>query len=194
MPSHPSTAEFTSASMIILVADLSGFARQFSSHSDSEMVAFLDRFYSMAQAVVDDHGGQVIKFMGDAILCAFPPEAASEAVSAAATMGRAVEEMVEASGMGISFGANIHLGDVIGAELGSGASRRFDVIGRTVNQAFLLGRGGGIRLSERVYRKLPSAERAPWQKRKPPALYVLADSGEPYTGLGKTPNQNAQRW
>jgi hypothetical protein len=63
-----------------------------------------------------------------------------------------------------------------------------------VNQTFLLGRGAGIRISEPVYRKLPSAERTPWIKNKPPAVYVLEAAGEILGGMGKTAAENAARW
>jgi class 3 adenylate cyclase len=70
-------------------------------------------------------------------------------------------------------GLSVHMGPAVEAELGTGSSRRSDVIGRTVNQTFLMGRGSGIRISEPVYRKLPSGERAPWSKNRPPAVYVV---------------------
>ncbi len=53
-------------------------------------------------------------------------------------------------------------------------------------------------MSERVYRKVPSGERTPWDKRRLPAVYVLEDAGEPYVtdmrGSRKGPAQNAERW
>ncbi len=115
-------------------------------------------------------------------------------MSTAVAMRQAAAHLAEDVGLDFSLGANIHFGEVIATELGTGPGRRYDVVGRTVNQTFLLGRGGGIRLSERVYRTLPSGERSPWEKRKPPAVYVLGESGEPYEALGKSPSENAQRW
>lgn len=194
MASHPSAAQFPSAPMILLVVDLTGYARGFLSRSDSEMAGFLDRFYRMAEDVIQEQGGKVIKFIGDAVLSVFPPDAASEAVVAAATMRQAAATLADDIGLDLRLGANIHYGEAVATEFGTGSSRHYDVIGRTVNQTFLLGRGGGIRLSERMYRKLPSGERSPWKKRKPPAVYVLDDSGEPYAALGKSPSENAQRW
>jgi hypothetical protein len=79
-------------------------------------------------------------------------------------------------------------------EFGSGPTRAYDVIGRGVNQTFLLGRGTGIRISEPVYRSLPSAARSPWTKHKPPAIYHLAEPGVLLGGLGKDPAANTVRW
>ena len=186
--------QFTAAPTIVLVADLTGYASGFRSHSDAEMAAFLDRFYRMIDDVIEKHGGRVIKFMGDAVLSTFPPEDATDAVAAAVEMQHHAGYLAEDVRLDVRLGANIHLGDAVAGELGSGKSRRPDVIGRTVNQTFLLGRGGGIRISERVYRKLPSGDRTGWEKRRPPVVYVFGDSDEAYSALGKTPSENALRW
>ena len=194
MDSQPTVAQFPSAPMIILVVDLTGYTRGFHTHSDSEMAGFLDRFYRMVEHVIQEQGGKVIKFMGDAALTAFPPDAASEAVRAAVAMRHASDALADDVGLDFRLGANIHFGETVASEFGSGESRRYDIIGRAVNQTFLIGRGGGIRLSERVYRKLASEERSPWEKHKPPTVYVLDDSNEPYAVFGKSPSENAIRW
>ncbi len=194
MAPHPVPAQFTLAPTIVLVADLTGYTRGFRSHSDAEMASFLDRFYRMSAHVIEEKGGRVIKFIGDSVLSTFPPEAPSDAVSAAVEMQHEAALLADDVGLDFRLGANIHLGDAVAGELGYGTSRRHDVIGRTVNQTFLLGTGGGVRMSERVYRRLPSDERTPWEKRKPPVVYVFGESDEPYAVFGKTPSENALRW
>lgn len=194
MPSGTTSGGFSTSPLTILVADLTGFARGFHSRSDSEMASFLDRFYRMGALEIEGRGGRVVKFMGDAVLATFPPDAVSAAAAAVVAMQRAASELAREAGLECALGANIHWGEVIGAELGEGDSRRFDLVGRAVNQTFLLGRGRGIRMSERAYRKLPSPERSPWEKRRPPVVYVFGESEEPYTAHGKTPAENAERW
>jgi hypothetical protein len=49
------------------------------------------------------------------------------------------------------------------------------VLGAGVNHVFRMGSGPGIRVSEPVYRKLPSDARAPWTKRRAPATYTFTD-------------------
>ena len=194
MTSYPAPAHFSPAPIVILVADLTGYARGFSSHSDAEMASFLERYYRMASDLIAGHGGRVIKFIGDAVLSTFPPDGTAGAVAAAIAMEHAAAQIADDVGLDFRLGSNIHFGDAIASEFGMGANRRLDVVGRAVNQAFLLGRGRGIRMSERAYRKLPSADRAPWEKRKPPVVYVLGESEEPYAAFGKAPAQNALRW
>ena len=194
MSSRPSPADFSATPIAVLVADLTGYAKGFGTHSDAQMAAFLDRYYRMADDLIGEHGGTVIKFMGDAVLATFPPDAVPGAVAAALAMERASSALAADVGLDCRLGVNIHVGEAVAGELGGGAARRHDVVGRTVNQTFLLGRGEGIRMSERAYRRLPSGDRTPWEKRKPPAVYVLGASEEPYRAMGQGPVDNALRW
>ncbi|MEQ1912009.1 MAG: adenylate/guanylate cyclase domain-containing protein [Vicinamibacterales bacterium] len=189
-----STEAFASTPVVVLVADLDGFAKLFKTRTDAEMASFLDQYYVVAEDLVDRAGGRIVKFIGDALLAVFPEAEAPAAVSAAAKLRREVEELGQRMGMRVRLGVSVHMGPAVETELGKGPSRRRDVIGRTVNQTFLLGRGAGIRISEPVYRTLPSAERTPWSKNKPPAVYVLDEAGEVLDGLGKSAPENTARW
>jgi class 3 adenylate cyclase len=194
MASRPTPEEFSSARLVIVVTDLTGYTRHSRTHPDEVMAQFLDRFYCLAEDAVSGGGGRVVKFMGDAMLAVFPPEVAAQAVAAVITLQVQSEKLASSYGFDMTLGANLHLGSAVIAELGKGASRRTDVIGRAVNQTFLLGAMGGIRLSEPLYRQLPSGERGPWEKHKAPAVYVLGEAGEPYDTLRKSAVANMMRW
>ncbi len=71
------------------------------------------------------------------------------------------------------MGANIHLSVVVEGQLGTGDSRRYDILGAGVIHVFRMGAGPGIRISEPVYRQLPNDARGPWKKQQPPATYTL---------------------
>jgi len=124
----------------------------------------------------------------------FSSENARNAVDAALELRSAIAALASRHSVAVTMGANLHLTPVVDAEFGVGSSRRRDIIGRGVNQAFLLGRGPGIRISEPVYRALPSGVRSPWIKHKPPAVYHIGSADGIMEGLGKTPSANAGRW
>ncbi len=178
MASLPDDEGFPSTPLVIAVVDLTGYAAAFRTHSDADMARFLDWYYGIAETVITGAGGRIIKFIGDSILAVFDPERASQAVAAAVTMETQVLKLATGHHIPVTLGANLHLGPVVEAEFGEGSSRRPDVVGRAVNQTFLLGRGSGIRISEPVYRKLPNEERTRWEKNEPPAVYVLGEGGE----------------
>jgi class 3 adenylate cyclase len=106
--------------MIILVVDLSGYAQEFRSHSDSEMAAFAQEYYRTAGEVVEEQGGTIIKFMGDAVLSTFPPDAASEAVAAAITLQRVITKLATDLDFEVRLGANIYFSEAVAAELARG--------------------------------------------------------------------------
>jgi class 3 adenylate cyclase len=173
--------------------DLAGYTKLFHTLSDQEVADFLDRYYALCERVVTGAGGRVVKFIGDGCLAMFSAEEATAAVNAAVELLRAVDELAEAANIGVKLGANVHLTTVVAGYFGA-EGQYFDVIGRGVNQTFLLGRGPGIRLSEPVYRKLPSAARSAWDKHKPPQLYTLTDSAGLLEALGKSTGANTARW
>jgi class 3 adenylate cyclase len=192
MASSPPPEAFASTPLVILVADLAGYAAAFRTRSDADMAAFLDRYYTLAEGHVVGQGGRVVKFMGDAVLAVFPPAAAAAAVGAAVLLGDEVARLAGDTGVTVELGGNVHLGPVVEAELG-GTGRR-DVVGRAVNQAFVLGRGPGIRISETVYRRLPSGDRTPWTRNRPPAVYSLAAGGGARVGRRGTHGERGARW
>jgi class 3 adenylate cyclase len=194
MPHPTPEAHAASTRLVLVVADLTGYTRLSRTHSDEIMAGFLDRFYCLAEDAVSEGGGRIVKFMGDAMLAVFPEERAAAAVAAVVTLQVQSEKLARSHGFDMALGANLHLGSAVVAELGKGSSRRSDVIGRAVNQTFLLGSGAGIRLSETLYRRLPSSDRGPWEKHKPPAVYVLGTHTEPYDQLKKSAAENMMRW
>jgi class 3 adenylate cyclase len=187
-------SSFHSTKRIVVVLDLAGFAKSFQTHSDEKMAAFVHDYYVACEQTITRRGGEVIKFIGDACLAVFAPELAKNAVDAAVELHAAVTEISRQHQIPSALGANLHLASAFEGEFGVGSSKRRDIIGRGVNQTFLLGRGAGIRISEPVYRALPSSDRSPWNKYKPPAVYHLDAPEGIYEGGGKDAASNALRW
>ena len=187
-------ARLQRAPRVVVVVDLAGYTKAYQAKDDQEIAAFLDAYYAICDARITEAGGTLVKFMGDGCLAAFSADRAVEAVEVVTTLRQEIETLANEHGITVRVGANVHLTSVISGALGAGASRRFDIVGRGVNQTFLMGRGPGLRISEPVYRKLPSGARAPWNKHKPPAIYHLYDSGGVLEGKAKDAGTNAGRW
>ena len=158
---------------VILVADLAGFTRAIGPLDTSTLGELVHRFYSAAAARVEEHGGRVVKFVGDGCLAIFEDDAALDAVACARGLGTPVRELSTEFGIAFDVGANIHMATIVEGEFGAGRSAAFDVIGVGVEHAFRMGAGPGIRISEPVYRRLPNDERGGWHKRQAPATYTL---------------------
>jgi hypothetical protein len=106
-------------------------------------------------------------------LAVFEPAAAPGAVQFVLALRDAVGAMANELGLDIDLGANLHLATVATGTFGV-APAVDDIMGVGVVYVHRMGSGVGIRISEPVYRKLPSSERGPWRKYQPPATYTFA--------------------
>jgi adenylate cyclase len=118
-----------------LLVDLIGSTALASRRPPDEVVELLNGFFRLVVDVVEEHGGCVNKFEGDAALCVFGapvtrPDPAGDALRAARTLReRITRELPGDAGIGVSAGAAF-AGWV-------GAEERFEytVIGDPVNEA-----------------------------------------------------------
>ncbi len=147
----------------ILFADIKGFssiAEQLSAH---ELVNQLDECFRAFDHIVDKHGIEKIKTIGDAYVCAsgLPnphPDHAKRAVSAALDMldfirgfslGKKVQELPE-----FNFRIGIHSGPVVTGVVGA-KKFTYDIWGDTVNLAARMeqhGEAGKINISDSTFR------------------------------------------
>ena len=141
MHSKNSNENFVPVKRVILLVDLAGAAKAMQS-DDAKMIQFIQDYYAVCDKAVSGKGGTVIKFMGDGCLAVFSAENARNAVDAALELRSTITELASRYSLAVTMGANLHLAPVVDAEFGVGSSRRRDIMGRGVNQAFLLGRGG----------------------------------------------------
>jgi class 3 adenylate cyclase len=161
--------EIRESKLVLLTADLAGYARA-CAHRDALAIArFIDGWYRGSAGVIRTRGGRIVKFIGDAVLAVFDDGRAIDAVDAAI-------ELTDALGPNewrVELSANVHAAVVAEGEFGPDDDRRYDVMGSGVNHLFMMGGGSGIRISEPVYRRLPDARRGAWTKQRPPATYRL---------------------
>jgi adenylate cyclase len=160
------------ARRVLMVADLAGFTRAVAPLETAVLAELVHRFYALAATSVEDHGGRVVKFIGDGCLALFAEDAALAAVACTRDLGSCVRELGAEFGIALDVGANVHMATVAEGVYGAGRSAAFDVIGAGVMHAFRMGAGPGIRISEPVFRRLPNDQRGAWHKRQPPATYT----------------------
>ena len=116
--------------------DLIGSTRMASRRPPQEVVALLNRFFRLVVEVVEEHGGWVNKFEGDAALCVFGapiarPDAAGDALRAARTLGERIESELEGADAGIGVSAGL----AVAGNVGSRERFEYTVVGDPVNEA-----------------------------------------------------------
>jgi class 3 adenylate cyclase/tetratricopeptide (TPR) repeat protein len=146
----------------VLFADLAGYTR-LSSELDAEQVhAVLERFFSVIDGIVVDHGGTIDKHIGDCVMAIFGAPAAhgNDAERAVRTALAILDAMPELSGE-LRRQLDVHIGvacgQVVASGTGSASHREYTVTGESVNLAARLAEAaapGDILISEAVRRAL----------------------------------------
>jgi CheY-like chemotaxis protein/class 3 adenylate cyclase len=125
----------------IMFSDLVGFTPMSAALSPAELIALLNDYFDVMCPVVKQHGGDIDKFIGDAIMAIFAelrgkPPAAERAVRAGLAMQAALPWFNQGRPVQLAMRIGINTGPVVRGDLGSRVVRRdYTVIGDTVNQA-----------------------------------------------------------
>ena len=163
---------FRERQLVTLMVDLARFTHAVAAMDSLAVAGLIDRFYTAAFTTITEHGGRVVKYLGDGCLAVFPSVGAVDALDCVEALSLLVDELGATLDADLELGANIHLCTV--AEGKFGTEGVYDIVGTGVVHTFRMGSGPGVRLSEPVYRKLPSARRSSWRKYQPPATYHKA--------------------
>lgn len=139
--------EATEGKAVIALVDVTSFCKACQDKSNRETFDMLDRFYGLVHNVIDGAGGSVVKFMGDGALVFFPCDKANQAVAALQDLEAKSRPIWSDFNVDCVVQTKAHAGSVVAGPIGP--DRRFDVIGNTVNELFLMP-WDGPRLSEEL--------------------------------------------
>jgi adenylate cyclase len=126
------------------MADLEGFTALSSTLARDDLIALLNTYFDALGSAVRAEGGEILKFIGDALLAIFPvadgADAAVQCGRALAAVRAALTMLAEqaparaAAGLpAIRFGAGLHIGEVMYGNIGTHDRLDFTVIGPAVN-------------------------------------------------------------
>jgi adenylate cyclase len=129
---------------VIWFSDLRGFTAMSDVTAPAEVVRTLDAYFDCVAGAVMDAGGEVLKFIGDAVLAIFPvgedARAASRRALQALEAGFAALATLNAERAGrgeipIDVGVALHIGQVMYGNIGARDRLDFTVISAAVNEA-----------------------------------------------------------
>jgi adenylate cyclase len=120
----------------VVFVDIIGSTSLASRCSPAEVVALLNNFFRLVVETVEEQGGWVNKFEGDAALCVFGaptarPEAACDALRAARSLREKLAEELRVLDAGIGVSA----GQAVAGNVGTEERFEYTVIGDPVNEA-----------------------------------------------------------
>jgi adenylate cyclase len=139
--------------LAILFADIAGSTKLYETLGDAEAMAIVGRCLEILKAVCDEHGGRIVKTIGDEVMAVFPLPA--NAAYAAISMQTQISALRTAKGSPLAIHAGFHFGPVIDDNV--------DVYGDAVNLAARLAsiaKGGQTLVSAETVELLSPALRA----------------------------------
>lgn len=169
---------FRETALLIAATDLDGFTAEASRRPDLDVADGIHRYYELATDAVENAGGRVVKYLGDACLATFSPECADGGVGALMNLKADCDAMMRRLGWKVSLGVRAHYGTVAEGQFGKGASRRHDILGRNVNLTFRLA-SRGVALSAEAFRRLTPARRQLFKKHSTPVTYIPVPDPHP---------------
>jgi adenylate cyclase len=145
---HIRRGDTQSIDAAIWLSDMRGFTSLADRVPPELLIELLNRYFDCQVPAIVDHGGEVLKFMGDGLLAIFPVPSNDDAevgrvcrhALSAATLARAkIAELGGASDAGsvggVRFGLALHIGRVLYGNIGGGNRLDFTCIGPAVNMA-----------------------------------------------------------
>lgn len=140
---------------------------------------FLQAMYDQLGDLIIEANGEIIKYLGDAILCIFPASHAIQAVACGQHMRQAFAELVASKGLPeeIVLEVGIGAGRVVVGECGHRSLRQRDVFGDEVNCVARIGHYRGVAITEQVHEQVKDhyqTRRLPDLKMKRPRQVLKA--------------------
>jgi adenylate cyclase len=124
----------------IWFCDMRGFTSLSDSTAPGEVVRLLDAYFDRVTQAIMGHGGEVLKFVGDAVLAIFPVQGdpAAACANALAAAEEALESVVQLNAGNdrtLAIGVGLHVGQVMYGNIGARDRLDFTVISSSVNEA-----------------------------------------------------------
>ena len=124
----------------IMICDMRDFTTISDHWPRDEVIERLNAYFDALSGPIEHHGGEILKFMGDALLAIFPlsdPDACAKLLKAIAEARERLGELDEACRARgqppLQYGIGAHVGDVMYGNIGSSHRLDFTVIGPAVN-------------------------------------------------------------
>jgi len=167
----------------ILFSDLRGFTTLSSGMDAAELIVTLNEYFATVAEALEESGGEILKFIGDAMLVVFAIDdpgnasaACSRALQAAIAANKRLDQLNgkrrQRGDVPLNHGLGLHLGAAEYGNIGSSQRLDFTVIGRDVNVASRI-EGMCGKLGKRLLASSRFAAQLPDQEWSPVGEYEL---------------------
>ncbi|MEC3918664.1 adenylate/guanylate cyclase domain-containing protein [Nocardia sp. CDC160] len=153
----------------VLFIDLAGSTSFAATHMPDAVASMLNDFFRLVVSSVDEHGGFINKFEGDAALAIFgAPVEISDPAGATLRAARELAASLESAPGMLDFGIGVAYGTVFAGNIGAEDRYEYTVIGDAVNQSARLSdlakaRPGRVLAAREVVDAAASTEAEHWR-------------------------------
>ncbi len=126
----------------VFFADIENFTPFAEQHSPEQLITILNDYLGIVATVIQEHGGTLDKFMGDAVMAFFnAPVAQPDHAERAARAAIRVQQLIRAyhrliaTDESLKFRIGLHTGEAVVGNIGTQTLRNYTVIGDVVNTA-----------------------------------------------------------
>lgn len=143
------TLGITTENRVILFVDVHNFSIAFKALAENSY-SFLQAMYEEMGDIIVEHQGEIVKYMGDAMLCVFPAGCENKAVDCSLKLRRAFSSLVSRSGLSpdTELEVGIGSGEVVTGVFGHRSLRQWDVFSEEVNRVATIGHHRGIAITK----------------------------------------------
>lgn len=125
---------------IILFSDIVGFSKLSERLPVAQVAELVNRFLEICSVCVDEHGGEVTKYIGDCVMALFDPDQADQALHGSLAILRQLAGLRATAQQDEPFallhgGIGLAAGMVLEGNLGSSVKMDYTVLGDAVNTA-----------------------------------------------------------
>ena len=132
-------------SAVVWYSDMRNSTSLTETMAPEEYFSLLNSYFEATAEPVVEHGGEILDFIGDAVLGIFPYHEHDELVDAAQSATKALDQVIDISkelnlarekegAEQFKFGVGLNVGDVMFGNIGIPSRLTFSVIGPTVNE------------------------------------------------------------
>jgi len=164
----------TEKDLLVAFFDLSRFAREIRGLSSRELFDLMSHYYEFVGDIIENAGGTIVKFIGDAALIVFPEDQVDKGVLTLQALKEQGDAWLSQRGMHSHHIIKAHFGSVTCGPIGTKSEKQFDVFGDVVNIAATLSTNN-LAITPQVFRKLSAETRKHFKKHTPPITYIPVD-------------------
>lgn len=141
---------------VILFTDIHDYSIMVHQLGEHQHGDFLQEIYETLGDVIVKYHGEILKYIGDALLCVFPADSENEVIQCALELRQAFAGII--TRRAISHETELEIGISSGTvevgTIGHPSLRQKDIFGEEVSRAAVIGHHRGIAITETVYRKI----------------------------------------